>query len=282
MKRSGAPGYSMESLSNLHSLWIGPRMTWLEQLCLASWIAHGHRAVVWAYQPIEGLPRGVEVRNAREFLPEEAIVLHRFSGSVAMFSNRFRYHLLQRYPVTWMDTDMLLLRPLAIDAPYLFGRETADSICSAVLRLPSGSRPLRDLVAYTDARVPVPPWWPLKDRIRQRALGVVGRHQRAEDMTWGSFGPRALTDALQRHHLSDRALPSEVFYPILWEETALFYQPKDVVAARLTGETIGVHLWSTGGLLARPETKAVRSAPPPTWSWIAEQCAGLGVDCSGT
>ena len=63
--------------------------------------------------------------------------------------------------------------PLATEAPYLFGWEAADSICTAVLRLPGGSPPLRDLVAYTDARVPVPPWWPLKDRIRQRVLARV-------------------------------------------------------------------------------------------------------------
>jgi hypothetical protein len=271
----------MESPSDLHSLWIGPRVTWLEQLCLASWVAHGHRAVVWAYRPIEGLPPGVEVRDARGLLPEGAIVLHRPTGSVSMFSNRFRYHLLQRYPVTWMDTDMLLLRPLTIDTPYLFGWETADSICSAVLRLPGGSPPLRDLVAYTDARVPVPPWWQLKDRIRQRVLGIIDRHQHAEDMTWGSFGPRALTDALHRHRLTDRALATAAFYPVHWQQTALFYQPNDVLAARLTGETIAVHLWSTGGLLATPQLRAVRSAPLPAGSWIAGQCAAYGIDCSG-
>ena len=268
----------MHSLSDLHSLWIGPRVSWLEQLCLASWLAHGHRVVVWTYQPVEGLPHGVAVCDARELLPEEQIVLHRESGSTSMFSNRFRYHLLRRYPVTWADIDVLLLRPLAIEAPYLFGWETADSICSAVLRLPRGSRVLRDLVAYTDARVPVPPWWPLKDRIRQRARGIVGRHQRAEDMPWGSFGPRALTDALRRHRLTDRALPREVFYPVLWEDTELFYQPRDVLAARLTARTIAVHLWSSGSLLATPAMRAIRAAPPPAGSWIAAQCAAHGVD----
>jgi hypothetical protein len=224
---------------------------------------------VWAYGPIEGLPREVEVRDARELLPEEAIVLHRFSGSVAMFSNRFRYHLLQRYPVTWFDMDVLLLRPLTIDTPYLFGWETADSICNAILRLPHGSRPLRDLVAYTDARVPVPPWWPLEKRIQQRVLGIIGRHERAEDMPWGSFGPRAVTNALRRHRLTDRALPANVFYPVLWEHTALFYQPKDILTARLAAETIAVHLWSTGSLLATPEMRQMRAAPPPAGSWIA-------------
>jgi hypothetical protein len=269
----------MDSLSDLHSLWIGPRVTRLEQLCLASWLAHGHRAVVWAYQPIEGLPPGVDVRDARELLPEAAIVVHRLSGSASLFSNRFRYHLLRRHPVTWFDTDILLLRPLAIDTPYLFGWETADSICTAVLRLPSGSRALGDLIAYADARVPVPPWWPLKDRIRQRARGIVGRHERAEDLEWGSFGPRALTDALRRHRLTGRAQATEAFYPVHWDETALFYQPNDVLAARLTERTVAVHLWSTGSLIATPAMKPVRAAPPPAGSWIAAQCAAHGVDC---
>ena len=33
---------------------------------------------------------------------------------------------------------------------------------------------LRDLIALTGARVPVPHWWPLKDRIRQRLRGLAG------------------------------------------------------------------------------------------------------------
>ena len=52
---------AMNALPELHSLWIGPRLTWLEQLCLVSWLAHGHRAVLWTYEPVENLPPGVEV-----------------------------------------------------------------------------------------------------------------------------------------------------------------------------------------------------------------------------
>ena len=112
----------MSALPDLHSLWIGPRLTWLEQLCLVSWLAHGHRAVLWTYQPVEKVPLGVEVRNAREILAKSEVTFHRTSGSVSLFSNRFRYHLLQRYPVTWVDTDVLLVRSLvdSLDLPYLF------------------------------------------------------------------------------------------------------------------------------------------------------------------
>jgi hypothetical protein len=263
---------------DLHSLWIGSRLTWLERLCLASWLAHGHRTILWTYQPVDEIPRGVEVRNAREILPESAVTFHRVSGSVSLFSNRFRYHLFRQYHATWIDTDVLLLRTLADTSPYLFAWETSDSICSAVLRLPSGSRAPRDLLALTDARVPVPHWWPLKDRIRQRLRGLVRRHESAVDMTWGTFGPLALTETLRRHGLTDRALRSDIFYPVLWTETALFYGPADIVEARLTEQTLAVHLWSTSSLLATPEVAEKRNAPPPCDSWIAGQCAAYGVD----
>jgi alpha 1,4-glycosyltransferase len=268
----------MDQLPDLHSLWIGRRLTWLEQLCLASWLAHGHRAVLWTYHPVEGAPHGVEMRNAREILPESAITFHYFKGSVSLFSNRFRYHLCQRHRATWLDTDVLLLRPLADPSPYLFAWEHPDSICSAVLRLPSGSGALRDLLALTDARVPVPHWWPLKDRTWQHLRGLVGQHQTATDMDWGTFGPRALTETLQRHRLTDRALPCDTFYPILWMETALFYGPADIVEARLTERTIAVHLWSTSGLMSTPEVEKKRNAPPPSGNWIAGKCAAYGVD----
>jgi len=270
----------MNALPDLHSLWIGSGLTWLERLCLVSWLAQGHRAVLWTYQPIEQVPEGVEARDAREILPESAITFHRSSGSVALFANRFRYHLLARYPVTWLDTDVLLVRPVANHSPYLFAWEVPNSICNAVLRLPGGCALLRALLALTDAAVPVPHWWPLKDRLHQRVRGLVRRHQRAENMEWGTFGPRALTQILRRHGKAIEALPSDVFYPVLWTETALFYGSPEVVEARLTDRTLAVHLWSTSSLIATPEMAERRNALPPIDSWLGRKCAAYGI-CRG-
>ena len=75
---------------DLHSLWIGPRLGLLQRLSVASWLAHGHRAVIWVYDAVDGVPREADIRDAREILPESAISYHRESGSVSLFSNRFR------------------------------------------------------------------------------------------------------------------------------------------------------------------------------------------------
>jgi hypothetical protein len=272
----------VNALTDLHSLWIGPRVSWLEQLCLLSWLAHGHRAVLWAYERVEMVPGGVEMRDAREILPETAIIRHRSTGSVALFANRFRYHLLERFPVTWVDTDMLLLGSIADDLPYLFAWETQDSICNAVLRLPASSPVLHDLLKLTNARVPVPQWWPLKQRLRQRIRGLVSRHETAENMKWGTFGPRAVTETLRHHHLLDQARPSDVFYPALWHEAALFWESPEIMEARLTNRTIAVHLWSTSSLILTPELARKRHAPLPMRSWIGQKCAAYRVSMHGT
>ena len=49
----------------LHSLWIGPRLGYLEQLCIRSAHALGHPFTLWCYAPRElvGVPAGTIVRD---------------------------------------------------------------------------------------------------------------------------------------------------------------------------------------------------------------------------
>jgi Alpha 1,4-glycosyltransferase conserved region len=254
------------TLPDLHTLWIGPHLTWLERLSLRSWLEHGHRVILWRYEPIEGVPAGVQLADAKAILPKGSITRHRQTGSVAFFSNRFRYHLLRQQPATWLDADIVLLRPLDSARPHLFGWETPTSICNAVMRLPPESPVLKDLIRFTEAAVPVPGWWALKYRLRQRIRGLIGCQHRGEDMNWGSFGPRALTYFLERRNLADRALPIETFYPIHWDDFLLFFASPDAISARLTDKSIGVHLWSSSYIRER------RYEPAPANSWLAVMC----------
>ena len=271
-------------LPEIHSLWIGPRLAWVELLSLHSWLAHGHRVTLWCYDPVEGAPNGVRIADAAAILPKSSITRHRMTGSVALFSNRFRYHLLQRQPVTWLDTDVVLLRPLIDMSPYLFGWETPTSICTAVMRLPPDSPVLCDLIELAEARIPVPKWWSFEKKLRQYLKALIGRPDRAEDLEWGSFGPIALTDFLLRRGLTDRALPIEAFYPIHWDDISLFFATPDAVSAHLTDKTIGVHLWSSSAiqnLWSSPNAQNRRNATPPGDSWIGSMCKRYDVRLDG-
>ncbi len=261
-------------MSDLHALWIGRRLGWLVRLCLSSWISHGHRVTLWAYEPIDDVPDGVNVESAQAILPVTTIVRHRATGSFSLFSNRFRYHLLTRQAATWLDTDVVLLRPLQGRDPYLFGWQQPDVINGAVLRLPGDSPVLSDLKKLADAKVPMPPWWSRKRKFLQLARAAVGLHQRKEDMIWGTFGPRALTDAIRRHRLDELAAPQEVYYPVSWDETGLFYGPAAGVQARITPATVAVHLWHSSEAM-----RVHGHASPPAGSFLAEMCARYGIDC---
>ena len=272
----------LRGLPEIHSLWIGPQLTWIELLSLHSWLAHGHGVRLWCYDPIDGVPNAVCTADAATILPRTSIIRHRRTGSVALFSNRFRYHLLRREPATWLDLDMVLLRPLNHASPYLFGWEAPTLICSAVLRLPPGSPVLDDLIKLTGARAPVPRWWRLKARLNQRIKGLIGRHQHAEDMEWGTFGPAALTYFLLRRNFAGHASPIETFYPVHWTEIPLLFATPDMVSPRLTEKTNGVHLWSACiNESLWPDAENWRNTPPAN-SWVGAMCKRYGVGANGS
>jgi hypothetical protein len=271
------PVVDLGELATIHSLWIGPRLTWIELLSLHSWLQHGHRVTLWCYDPIEGVPTGVYTADAAKILPKTAIRRHRRTGSVALFANRFRYHLLRHEPAIWLDADLVLLRPLSDVSPHLFGWETPTSINNAVMRLPPESPVLDDLIQLTGARAPVPGWWPFKKKLYQRAAALIRRHKRAEDLAWGTFGPAALTHSLSTRHLLGEAMPIEAFYPINWTEISLFFETPDAVSSRLTGKTIGVHLWSNS-IANGPNGQTRRNTLPPANSWLGAMCKRYGVE----
>jgi len=57
------------ALYDVASLWIGPELSWMEQICLLSFMEKGHRTVLYAYDDVKSVPDGVEIRDAREIMP---------------------------------------------------------------------------------------------------------------------------------------------------------------------------------------------------------------------
>src|SRR6476659_583016 len=86
------------------TLWIGDSLGPIERACLRSVLGHGHALTLYCYKEPIGIPAGVDLADASAILPESA-VLRDSTGSVALFSDWFRYELLQRGLGTWVDTD---------------------------------------------------------------------------------------------------------------------------------------------------------------------------------
>ena len=93
---------------HLNSLWVGPRLNYLERLCLASAKQTGHEFTLWSYDPenLAGVPAGTEVRDAAEVMPQERLLRCRDSGSVALGANLWRIELMAKGLGFWVDMEM--------------------------------------------------------------------------------------------------------------------------------------------------------------------------------
>lgn len=240
------------------TLWIGESLGAVERACLKSVLRQHHRLALYCYREPIGIPDGVEIRDASPILPESAVMRHR-RGSVAPFSDWFRYELLKAGLGTWIDTDMYLLRPLDEQAEHLFGEQRPGFINNAVLRLPFNSPVLEELLVPFRGYTPswLAPGHRLSANLRKWLTGGVD----VGAMPWGATGPAALTAAAAKFGLSSLALPPTAFYPVPWERADWILDPALDLRRMVTEDTVGIHLWNEC-------IRHVKERPPPEGSFL--------------
>lgn len=249
-----------DQMTPCNTLWIGPTLSRVERACFRSVLRAGHPLVLYCYDEPAGIPEGVEVRDAAAVLPRESVIRHS-SGSVALFSNWFRYELQRRGAGIWLDSDVYLLRPIDGERRYLFGHEDSGTLNGAVLRLPADSALLARLLAIFEEST-VPPWLTGRERLRARwRLPTTGRTGLAK-MPWGVAGPRALTALAADEGLTHWALPRHVFYPRHYTEAGWILDPAASLESVANDGSIGVHLWNE-------EIKHFKDKPAPPGSFLA-------------
>jgi hypothetical protein len=222
-------------------MWIGDRLGPIERACLRSVLRQAHRVALYCYREPQGIPQGVELRDASGILPEHTVFRHR-NGSVAPFSDWFRYELLKRQLGTWIDTDMYLLAPLPTQQDYLFGQEKLGVLNNAVLRLPSNSPLWDELLSPFRGRTPywLRPRYRIQSRFREWVVGSAS----VRSMPFGTTGPAALTAAAAKFDLLGKAEPPARFYPVPWERADWILDPSQPLEAMVSNATVGIHLWN--------------------------------------
>ena len=161
------------------SFWFGDAVAPHHWLCMTSFVDHGHSFCLYSYDPI-AVPRGVELRDAREILPRERVFFYSRgagTGSPAAFSNLFRYKLLAERGGWWVDTDVFCQADIMTDTDLVFAREQPFHINCAILKFPAG-HPLAWQL-FTEA-----------DRA-------------GTDLNWGQTGPDLLDSTRRRQRIRE-------------------------------------------------------------------------------
>lgn len=224
------------------SLWIGERLSPVERACLRSMLAAGHQVDLYCYEPLD-VPSGVRVVDAATILPAAAIVRHR-SGSVALFSDRFRFELQRRGKGLWVDLDVYMLTPVPCRAGQaLFGWQDYATLGAGVLQLPADSPVVARVLALFEHPF-VPDWLRLPDRVRAHWRARRDGKVELADLPWGVAGPHALTALARRFRLLDHAQPRDVFYPYHWNDADWIFDPGQSLDRHVTPRTRALHLYN--------------------------------------
>ncbi|MDJ0630237.1 MAG: glycosyltransferase family 2 protein [Rhodobacter sp.] len=233
------------SLPTVASLWIGGSLSFLEQVCLKSFVDHGHRTILYTYGEVGGVPDGVEVFDANLIFPNENYIRHAKSGSPAVHADAFRYRMIELQNVIWVDADVLCMRPWDFTDQWVFGWEKPDRlVCNAVLGLPRFSKTLRRLNELCATEYPVPPWAKPEEKARLEAAAAAGEPVHVSELEWGVWGPAALTYFLNETGEMEHVLPQMAFFPIPFKDRRDLLKPGGIIDDRLDLGCYGVHLWN--------------------------------------
>jgi len=256
------------------TFWHGP-LDPLRLTCLRSQVAAGHKVTVYSFDPLAGLPDGVGNADA------EAILPHAFSerlrppqpdGSwrdwtVLQFSDFFRMRLMAEGAGLWLDADVLLLKPVEIDATRAyFAWERPRQLGNSVLYLPSDHPIVVAFEGLIEQEELTPDWLALRHRLTFALQRLRGGSSRLSDIRVAIFGPAALTALARRGSELHHALPKKSFYAV-HADPKLFFDPSDF--STLIGDPgiTGLHI-SPKGRGSKPPV------PGSLYAWAAERfCA---------
>jgi hypothetical protein len=156
----------------VHGLWIGSKLSLVELLCMHSFLEMGHEFHLWVYEtPETPVPANVTLRNANEIIDQKEVFSYHHKnqfghgkGSYAGFSDLFRYRLLSLHGGWWTDMDVVCLKPLDLNDPYVFRTHHDFPLVGNIMKCPAGSalmqrcfdRAIKEVDAHnTDWNLPI-------------------------------------------------------------------------------------------------------------------------------
>ena len=196
-----AAGFAPQNPNRIvQSLWIG-KLSPLEWACMQSFVRHGHEFHLYTYEPPARLPAGVVACDAREILPAERVFRNQHGkgrGSVASFSDLFRFHLLCDRGGWWTDLDVFCTRPFDFAAPYVFGAasDKGAGVANGVIKAPRGAPLLKRTI---------------------RSVETFDMHE----VRWSEFGD-VFSQMVSALGLDRYIVPTSIFSPIGWQDIPAF------------------------------------------------------------
>ncbi|WP_189425230.1 hypothetical protein [Devosia pacifica] len=261
------------------SFWHG-QLSFLERVCIASFLEKGHRFILFAYDEVGPVPKGTELRDASELVPQDQMFFYKGNRTPAVFADYMRLVLMERGTGIWADCDVYCVRPFENLPEYVFGIEAEPSwrngftaqINNAVFLCPPECDLLHALKAvFAPGAIPpgLPPWRALEVRIRK----ALGEDLPVHHMQFGATGPAPLNYYVRTLGLEPFIRSRMTFYPMPYGTATALLEPGSDIAGRIGAETLGIHMWHS----ALTGRRSGQMLTPQPGSFFAREIERLGV-----
>lgn len=234
----------MASLPTIAALWMEGPLSFLEQLCLKSFVDAGHDVILYHYGPLQNVPEGIELADASDILPQKNFLKHERTGSPALHSDLFRYKMLEKSKNTiWADTDAYCMKPFQTPNGHFYGWESKTHINGGVLGLPADSDTLHELLEFTSDEFAIPSYYGPEYERELKEKRDAGNPVHASEQPWGVWGPHAVTHFLHKTGEAKYALPQVGLYPFTFKQRRMMLKRNFDTTPYVTDETYSIHLY---------------------------------------
>ncbi|WP_151720404.1 glycosyltransferase family 32 protein [Gemmobacter serpentinus] len=263
------------------TLWIGGALSWMEQLCLKSFVDKGQKITLFHYDDVPNVPEGVILRNGREIIDTDNFLKYEQKDSYALFADLFRLHMIRACPgMIWVDTDVYCQRVMDYDSDYVMGFELPGRgrVNNAVLGLPAESEVLAALIDFTSDPFVIPPFLKPEQVEELEAARDAGTPIHVSQQPWGVWGPLLITHFVRQFGLMDKVQPLAAFYPVTFPNRMQFLRKAGVVDMAVTKDTTALHVWASN----KREIGIRHNGLPPPGSWFDRACREHGILAGAT
>jgi len=226
----------MGNLPAVQSLWIGGELSRMERTSIGSFLEKGHEFHLYTYDSIDGIPKEVNVIEARKVLDRSSINKCIDNEDYATLSDIFRYKLLFERGGIWVDTDIICVRQFNFEDEHVFASERVERQSRFEIELPY--RPVGCVIKA-----------PAGSEIMHYCLEK-SRQKEFENIEWAEVGPDLLDTAVEEFGMDECIYPPYKFCPIPWWKWKKFVEPSTWInllekAKSCSLKPYSYHMWNS-------------------------------------
>ncbi len=218
----------------IQSLWIGEKLSVMEQLSISSFVKNGHPFHLYVYDDIENIPHGTVVKDASKILTRDKFFKNKQEYSYGAISDIFRYKLILEKGNYWVDTDVICLMPIDDESEYVFARAKQRTLWS----------PPEDTFQVESCLIKAPSGSGIMEFCYDQSI-----KKNPDEIVWGEIGPDLLKREVINFGLTKYVKGPNEFCPIDWRDWRRYISGSiistsiDKVRMAVYG-TKAVHLWN--------------------------------------